>query len=122
MRRRYIWRDGDWLDVTDWKRAPHVGPYIIRDGMPDALHPANGATYDSKSAFRAATRAAGMIEMGTDAPMTPAPRAEMPPVADSVREAVTMLEQGYVPPPLESVLDAMPGEIRTYPTENPNGP
>lgn len=102
MRRRHIWHNGDWLDVTDLPRRPRVGPYIIRDCMDAAVHPATGETMDSKSAFRAATRAAGLVEIGNDA-IAPAPPAYDPAdLKGDVAKAITMLEQGYVPPPVET--------------------
>lgn len=83
--------------------------------MDALLHPATGEMMDSKSAFRAVTKAAGLIEVGDQAPMTRT-RHEMPSAKEAVIEAKQMLEQGYTPPPLERLSEAMPGEIRTYPT------
>lgn len=39
-------------------------PHLIRDGMDATWHPADGKLYDSKHRFRAATKAAGCIEVG----------------------------------------------------------
>lgn len=102
MRRRHIWHNGEWLDVTDWKRPPRKAPAIIRDGMDALVHPATGEVFDSKSAFRAATRAAGLVELGTDAPLAPPPIAPPADVAADVAQAWQMVEQGYTPPPVET--------------------
>jgi hypothetical protein len=115
MRRRHIWHNGDWLDVTDMPRRPRVGPYIIRDGMDPAKHMANGQTYDSKSEFRRVTRAHGLIELGTDAPTIPAPRApDTAGAREAVIEAYQMLQQGYTPPPVETASEALGDDFRLY--------
>lgn len=111
MRRRFVWHAGEWVDVTDWKRPPRKTPYIVRDGMDALLNHANGQVYDSKSAFRRATRDAGCVEVGNDAPLTLAPRDYRPAVQD-VAEAVQMLNQGYQPPPLETVSEAFGSDYR----------
>jgi len=117
MKRRFIWYRGDWVDVTNAKRAPRVGPYIIRDGMDALQHPVTGEIMDSKSAFRRVTREHGMVEVGDQAPTAPPPRARDDIKADVV-EAVRALKEGYVPPPIESASDAgfTPDATRFYPT------
>jgi hypothetical protein len=106
---RYVWHEGQWYPV-----GPHVLPpriHIIGDHMAAARHMANGRTYDSKSAFRAATRAAGCVELGNDAPVAPPPpavnRAEL---RNDIRTAFEQLEQGYRPQPAETVS----GKVRMY--------
>jgi hypothetical protein len=42
-------------------------PMIIRDDMEPGVHPYDGREYASKSAWRAANRAGGYIEIGDDA-------------------------------------------------------
>lgn len=111
MTRRHIWHGGRWVDVTDAPRRPRVGPYIVRDGMAPAVHPATGQIFDSKSAFRSITRAHGLVEVGNDAPTAPLrPAVDLGDVKASVAEAYSMLEQGYHPPPVETA-DA---ETRIY--------
>ena len=39
---------------------------VISDTMPAVVHPSNGRMYDSKSAFRAETRARGLTEVGNE--------------------------------------------------------
>ena len=46
-------------------RADFPTPGVIGDGM-DAVEHIDGKMYDSKSAFRAVTKANGMIEVGND--------------------------------------------------------
>lgn len=43
-----------------------LGPMIVTDEMPWTQHPCNGKFYNSKSAFRAVTKANGMVEIGND--------------------------------------------------------
>ena len=49
-------------------RSHLPSPMLIRDDMDAAVNPATGMLYESKSAFRKATRAAGCYEVGNDAP------------------------------------------------------
>lgn len=110
MRRRHIWRNGAWIDVTGWKRPAPVFPGIITDGMAPAVHPATGQVLDSKSAFRAVTRAHGLVEMGNDAPsVAPAPAYDGREIKQEIAHAITALEQGWQPPPLDSA-GALDGE------------
>jgi len=101
MTRRHIWHAGQWVDVTDWKRPPRKTPYIVRDTMAPAVHPATGEIMDSKSAFRALNRDHGLREVGNDA----LPGSAPPPVvsAAEIAQAYAMVEQGYTPPPNETV-------------------
>lgn len=99
MRRRHVWHAGEWRDVTDVPRQPRKTPYLVRDGMAPAVHPATGEMIDSKSAFRAITRANGLVEIGNDAlPPPPAPDVV---TAAEIAKAYSMVEQGYKPPPCE---------------------
>lgn len=114
MKRKYVWHNGTFVDVTDWKRPAPVFPSIIRDTMDAAMHPATGETLDSKSRFREITKAHGLVEVGTDNW-----RNSHNPAADltksrkeDIAEAFQMVEQGYQPPPVESVSDW--GETRIY--------
>jgi hypothetical protein len=116
MKRKFIWHGGQWRDVTNAKRAPRVGPYIVTDAMKACFHPATGEMMDSKSAFRRVTREHGMVEMGNDAPAMTAPAHDMGSVAQDVAQAYQMLEQGYTPPPVESAgsLDGADVETRLF--------
>lgn len=82
-RETFVMRDG--LAVLKDEAAPlHASAFILRDQMDATWHPANGGYYDSKSAFRKATRAAGCIEVG-DAKVTP--RVGGPPKLDNRQRA-----------------------------------
>ena len=67
MKRTYVFRDGEFVEVTSnfvRRTQPNYG--IITDTMNPTWHPADGKTYDSKSAFRRATRENGCEELGND--------------------------------------------------------
>lgn len=103
---QYIWNGGEWVDVTGWKPPPRRTPYIIRDGMDAAQHPATGEIFESKSRFREVTRQHGLTEVGNDIPTIPTKpvlsRAER---KRDIATAIEQLEQGYVPPPVESAAE-----------------
>lgn len=111
MRRRFIWHNGDWVDVTGFRPPPRKTPYIIRDGMDALLNHVNGKMYDSKSEFRRATKEAGCEEVGNDAPAEWRPPPQ-PDAAADVAQAIEMLNQGYQPPPLETVSEAFGSDYR----------
>lgn len=92
-----------WVELNDdyWNNLPDVNscgkPYyasekainIISDQMGDIRHMANGKTYDSKSEFRKATRAAGCIEVGNDpSVMNPKPKQFISPDRARRREDI----------------------------------
>jgi hypothetical protein len=71
----FVYRNGK---VVDKRRAKpkfsaNDATFVISDTMTPLQHMANGKMYDSKKAFRAATRAAGCVELGneTSAILTP---------------------------------------------------
>lgn len=117
MIRKHVWHKGEWIDVTDYKRPPRVGPYIIRDTMDALQHPATGQVMDSKSAFRRATRDAGCVEIGDQAPATLPNRGPVDVKADII-EAMQAVKEGYTPPPLEDASAAgfTPDAARFYAT------
>ncbi len=110
MRRRHVWHNGAWVDVTNVQRPPRKTPYLIRDGMAPVMHPATGEMFDSKSAFRAVNKAQGLVELGNDLPPPAPPPATV--TAAEIAEAWNMVEQGYAPPPTESVSDWSEAETR----------
>lgn len=105
-KRKFVWNGDTFVDVTNWKPAPRRTPYIVRDSMAPAVHPATGRVMDSKSAFREQTRAHGLVEVGNDyqTNQTKAPPSRAERKRD-VAQAIQMLEQGHIPPPVESVSD-----------------
>ena len=104
MKSKFIWHEGRWVDVTNWRPPPRRTPYIIRDTMDAAWHPATGEMMDSKSRFREATRAHGLVEVGNDWRNSQNPRMDdVNSVKKDVAEAIERLEAGAVPPPVESI-------------------
>ncbi len=64
----YVYRNGKLVD-RDTAPPRHSGPVrgVISDAMGTALrHPITGKLMDSKSQFRAVTRAHGCVEVGND--------------------------------------------------------
>lgn len=64
----YVYRAGKLVD-RDTAPSRHQGPVrgVISDTMGTALrHPSTGKLMDSKSQFRATTRAYGCVEVGND--------------------------------------------------------
>lgn len=64
MRKIYAFRDGQFVELT--KNCPSNSTAVIEDSMPPTRHPVDGKIYDSKSAFRFVTRAAGCEEVGNE--------------------------------------------------------
>lgn len=63
----YVLRNGELVEKH--LAAPierHDGPMVISDTMRAMVHPCNGKIYDSKSLFRAETRARGLVEVGNE--------------------------------------------------------
>ncbi len=72
-------------------------PMLIRDGMDTLVGMHDGRVYESKSALRASYRAAGVIEVGSDAP-TEARAPERPRVTkDEIGAAYAAVRDGYKP-------------------------
>lgn len=72
-------------------------PMIAGDTMAPAEHPLDGRMYDSKSGFRAVTKAHGYTEMGND-PARLRPRKRPEPdastISDHVEKAFARVERG----------------------------
>ena len=66
-RETYVLRDGKLMPKHEARPlempARH---YVVSDKLPDLRHPITGKPMDSKSAFRAVTRAHGCVEVGND--------------------------------------------------------
>ena len=85
----YPWRYG---------HADGVAPAYISDHMDPTKHMADGRIYDSKAKFRAATRAAGCIEVGNETAAITKPRT---PIAlgrgerrDDIKRSIWELKNG----------------------------
>lgn len=67
MRGTYVMRKGRLVrKERAGPRAGTSGVHVISDTMDPLVHPATGKLMDSKSQFRAITRAAGCIEVGNE--------------------------------------------------------
>lgn len=66
MRGTYVMRNGRLVRKERAVPKPGSGLYVISDTMPDMRHPATGKVMNSKSQFRAITRAAGCVEVGNE--------------------------------------------------------
>lgn len=64
----YVLRNGKFVEKAsaDWVDAPQV----ITDEIAATRHMADGKYYTSKRRFRQATKDAGCVEIGTEAPLT----------------------------------------------------
>lgn len=93
-RATYVFRDGKMVDKED--AEPIEGGFqLIRDGMDPLRHMADGKTYDSKSAFRKATKAAGCCEVGDHVfkPRTPI-KLDRRERVDAIKKTVYDLRNG----------------------------
>src|SRR5690349_10295667 len=93
----YVMRNGQLVEKhLAAPRGPGFVRGVISDHIPDLVHPATGKKMDSKSAFRAVTKAHGMIEMGNEKQ-----RDRRAPVhqdfSRDVAEAVRKVNEGYRP-------------------------
>lgn len=85
----YVLRDGEL--VLKHEAAPrNHGPRVITDTMPAMVHPCNGKRYDSKSAFRAETRARGLVEVGNET-QRDTRRMDLPPLKADIARAIREL-------------------------------
>ena len=70
MRETLVLRNGKWLRKQDAPplHAARDAPMVIGDTLPGGAlrHPSTGKMMDSKSRFRAETRARGCVEVGND--------------------------------------------------------
>lgn len=60
----YVFRNDKWVPKASAGRE--AGPFVISDSIPDLHHPITGKRMDSKSQFRAVTRANGCVEVGNE--------------------------------------------------------
>lgn len=66
-RATYVMRNGELVEKSKAEplRSSNV-PHVISDTMPAMRHPITGKLMDSKSSFRAITRAHGCVEVGNE--------------------------------------------------------
>lgn len=63
---RYVFIDGKMVRVGDGKRPPTH--YAGSDDIGGVLNPADGKTYDSRSAYYSAVKSKGLVIAGDEAP------------------------------------------------------
>lgn len=70
---------------------------VISDTMADTWHPADGKHYDSKSKFRAVTKAHGCVEIGNEkfAPRKPVPETPIERYREQVQRAIYECENPW---------------------------
>ena len=76
----YVYRNGKVVDKRRSKPrfVANDATFAISDTMDTLQHMADGKMYDSKKAFRAATRAAGCVEIGNEERTLLTPRKPIP--------------------------------------------
>jgi hypothetical protein len=91
------------LDIRPVPARSHLpSPMLNMDSIGDLRSMADGKIYSSKSALRRGYKAAGVVEMGSDAPRSaPAPKRERI-TKDDIGRAIQKVKQGYKPAPLET--------------------
>lgn len=96
-RTTYVFRDGA---LIDRRQAPPVRanrsslpcPMVISDQLGDVWNPVNGKTYDSKSKYYGAVKAAGCEIMGNDPAASRIPtRHEAGGVEADIKQAIEQL-------------------------------
>lgn len=96
MRRSWVWMDGRGLVEIDPRRPPARRLEIMADGWTHGVRsPVDGTWLDSRAAVREHNRRHDCEDVGGDAglhrPRRPQP---MPPVADSIRDAIELIHAG----------------------------
>ena len=89
-----VYRNGKLVDknLAGPRHASNAAPAVISDTMQALRHMGTGRMLDSKSQFRADTRASGCVEVGTDpAAIRSAPRPEPRGVREDVQRALAEL-------------------------------
>lgn len=89
----YVYRNGKLIEKS--KAAPLGGLFVISDEMRPTINHATGKVYDSKAKFRAATRAAGCIEVGNERIPERAPaKLDRGQRREHIRQAIYELRNG----------------------------
>jgi len=95
---RWIWRDGEFLEIPkDYTPPRPKAPYVISDHHDAFKSMADGLWYESKSAYRKSLRAKGLVEMGhempKETPYTP------PSARQDIKDALEQLSTGNAAKP-----------------------
>jgi len=98
VRATYVIRNGELVEkhLAEPLNEGRPAFNFISDTMDLTQHMADGKHYDSKSAFRRATRAAGCVEVGNEK-LRPAPRPMLDRTqrARDIKTAIEQLRAGY---------------------------
>lgn len=91
-RETYVLRNGKLVPKHLAAPLASSGPYIQSDYMPTGAmrHPITGKLMDSKSAFRAVTRAHGCVEVGNET-QRDSRRIEMPNLKGDIARSISEL-------------------------------
>jgi len=90
-RETFVRRNGKIIPKSEAEPIERTAaPHIISDYLPDLVHPSTGKRMDSKSRFRAETRARGLTEVGTEQ-LRDTRRIEMPDMKRSIADAIERL-------------------------------
>lgn len=96
VRSRFDPITGTWHTVVRQPPPPRV--FLRLDTLDAPLqHPCNGLWYESKSAFRAVTKAYGCVERGTDRIPPKVYEPDDRKIEDTILRAKQKVEQGYKP-------------------------
>ena len=98
-RETYVW-NGKRMVLKHPRRRSSGVHSVISDTMAPTTHMADGKTYESKSAFRRRTKAAGCIEVGNEPLVPKTVEFSRRDRVDAIKQAFAMHEQGYRPPQL----------------------
>lgn len=92
IRETYVMRNGKLIPkrLAGPRIEGRAAPHVISDSLPDMIHPATGKRMDSKSAFRAVTRAHGCVEVGNETQVDRR-RVEMPNLKSDIARAIQEL-------------------------------
>lgn len=100
MRRRLLWRNGEWQEIpSDYTPPRRKGPYIISDTHEPFKSMADGLYYDSKSAYRRSLRERGLTEVGNEPP-TP-PKFESDVTGKDIKDAIEQVKAGKAKPAID---------------------
>ena len=96
----YVLRDGKLVEKDEASPLHNTlgkGTYLTLDGMDHTWHPASGKHFDSKSRFRAETKAHGCIEIGDQknyGRRTLTPKLDNRQRANDIKRAIYELRNG----------------------------
>lgn len=89
----------EWKPIPEWRKRitepARRGLYVVPDIKP-YVSPIDGSVVGGRRQHRDHMRAHGVIEVGNEKPTRPKYKP-LPPIADDIRAAAAMLNEGYRP-------------------------